>query len=388
MNFITKKGEHIMTEELVKYENGVCQDRLTGPRGMVPLGASLFFDVARFELAQRVAKVFAESEMVPEHFRKNVGNCVIALNLAERMGTDPFMLMQNMYIIHGKPGIEAKLAIALVNNAGKFTSLQYEYNEDRSACTAYAKDLKTGEVVKGATVSLGMAKAEGWYSKKGSKWQTMPEQMLMYRAAMFFARAYCPEAMLGMRTREELHDIIDVTPEGVTTDSAADLTDKLKNGSTGTLDKKLAKVSDEDAFIAEWKNMRSGFQAFVISNVTKFRESTVKVQMLARDKWKRLGLLSPFPLDVEKPEDEPPPEVKEEKQKRDQVQGVKTEQDYMEELMEYSDEIQKAGQLACFGAEKMPQNLDEAKALLMFTKTAFQKATGIDPDKPDEFDKM
>ena len=58
--------------------------------------------------------------------------------------------------------------------------------------TAHGAD---GEVIEGAEVTIGMAKAEGWYSKKDkygketSKWQTMPELMLAYRAAAFFARA-------------------------------------------------------------------------------------------------------------------------------------------------------------------------------------------------------
>ena len=177
---------------------------------VINAGASLFFDVAKFELAQRVAQVFASSTMVPEQFKNNIGNCVIAINLADRMNADPFMLMQNMYIIKGKPSIEAKLAIALVNNSGKFTALQYRYNKDKIACYAYAKRIDTGEECKGVTVSMKMAKDEGWYGKIGSKWKTMPELMLMYRAAMFFARAYCPEALFGMQSKEELYDIVDM----------------------------------------------------------------------------------------------------------------------------------------------------------------------------------
>ena len=177
---------------------------------VINAGASLFFDVAKFELAQRVAKIFAGSTMVPEQFKNNIGNCVIAINLADRMNADPFMLMQNMYIIKGKPSIEAKLAIALVNNSGKFTALQYRYNKDKTACYAYAKRIDTGEECKGVTVSMKMAKDEGWYGKTGSKWKTMPELMLMYRAAMFFARAYCPEALFGMQSKEELYDIVDM----------------------------------------------------------------------------------------------------------------------------------------------------------------------------------
>ena len=57
-----------------------------------------------------------------------------------------------------------------------------------------------------------MAKKEGWFNKSGSKWQTMPEQMLRYRAAAFWQRVYCPEISMGFMTTEEAEDIDDQTP--------------------------------------------------------------------------------------------------------------------------------------------------------------------------------
>lgn len=177
---------------------------------------SLLFDVSKFEHAQRVSKMLASSTMVPEHFRNNIGNCVIALNYAHRAGIDPFMALQKMYVIHGKPAIETQLQIALFNNSGKFSPLKYKMTGkgDDQTCIAYATDIKTQEVVEGPPVSIAMAKAEGWYSKSGSKWKTLPELMLRYRAAAFFIRLYSPETTMGLHTPEELYDseVIDVTP--------------------------------------------------------------------------------------------------------------------------------------------------------------------------------
>jgi len=168
-----------------------------------PNGVSIFTDTERFELAQRVSKVFAESDMVPAHYRKKPANVLIAMNMANRMGLDPFMLMQKTYIIKGKIGIEATLAIALINSSGKFEPLQYKFNESKTECHACAKSIQTGEILDGSVVSLKMAKDEGW----GSKWKTLPELMLQYRSAVFFARVYCPEAIMGLYTRDELVDI-------------------------------------------------------------------------------------------------------------------------------------------------------------------------------------
>ena len=194
----------------------------------------IFFDVQAFEHAQRLAKLFADASMVPDHFKRNIGNCLIALNFAARTKIDPFMCMQNMYVVAGRPGIESKFAIALVNGSGKFSPLQYELNDDKTACHCYATRKADDEKCVGPTVSIEMAKAEGWMQKKGSKWQTMPELMLRYRAAMFWARTYAPETLLGMLTVDELTDVYDVEKNKNGTfevvSPADELTEKLHGG--------------------------------------------------------------------------------------------------------------------------------------------------------------
>ena len=176
--------------------------------------SSLLLDVSRFEHAQRVAKMLASSTMVPDHFKNNVGNCVIALNYADRLGVDPFMCMTKMYVIHGKPAIETQLQIALFNKSDRFTSLKYEMSGEGDArqCVAYATEKETNEIVEGPPVSLAMAKKEGW----GKKWTTLPDLMLRYRSAAFFIRLHAPETTLGLSTTEEVmdsKDIIDITPD-------------------------------------------------------------------------------------------------------------------------------------------------------------------------------
>jgi hypothetical protein len=127
------------------------------------------------------------------------------------------MAMQKMYIIHGKPAVETQLQIALFNKGGRFSPLKYKISGtgDARECVAIAKDLESGETIEGPPVSIKMAKDEGWYSKNGSKWKTLPELMLRYRAAAFFIRLYAPETTLGLHTPEELMDggVIDITPD-------------------------------------------------------------------------------------------------------------------------------------------------------------------------------
>jgi len=175
-----------------------------------------------FEQVQRVAKLFCESSLVPDHYKKNVPNAVIAIQTAKSLQVDPMAFMQNTFVIHGKLGMDAKFVISMVNQRGPFHgNIQYKYNGDKSSCFAYAKHKDTGEIVEGPTVSLEMAAAEGWSTKKGSKWLTMPELMLAYRAATFFGRLYCPEALNGLQTTDELRDIGKQKAE----DKKADLND-------------------------------------------------------------------------------------------------------------------------------------------------------------------
>jgi hypothetical protein len=165
--------------------------------------------VQAFELAQRKAKMYSLSTLVPVTYQGegNVANVMIACNMAQRMQCDPLQVMQSLHVIHGRPSFSAAFLIARWNTDGRWTALNYEFNEDRTACKAWAKSRETGERVEGTQITLEMAKAEGWLDKKGSKWQTMPEQMLRYRAATFLIRSHAPELMLGMYERTEVEDV-------------------------------------------------------------------------------------------------------------------------------------------------------------------------------------
>lgn len=173
---------------------------------------------AAFEMLQRQAKMFSASTLVPKDFQGNIANCAIAINIAKRLGTDPFMTIQNVDIIHGRPSFRATFLIAMVNSAGRFEPLQFkmegEEGKPSRSCVAWTKSKPEGTPLEGPKITLEMAKAEGWSTKNGSKWQTMPELMLRYRAAAFFARLYAPDITLGMMTAEEITDTVerDVTP--------------------------------------------------------------------------------------------------------------------------------------------------------------------------------
>ena len=176
----------------------------------------------------------------PVENQNAVPNCIIALNMANRMGADPLMVMQNLYVVEGRPSWSAQFVIAAINSCGRFSPLRFDLSapgetreveyetvkwvngnrqtlkakckvQDRT-CRAWAIEKATGDRLDGPEVSIAMAEAEGWLGKNGSKWQTMPEVMLRYRAAAFFGKLYAPELLMGLQTAEEAAEMIDVTP--------------------------------------------------------------------------------------------------------------------------------------------------------------------------------
>ena len=202
--------------------------------------------VKQFEVMQRMGQMYSTSTIVPEAYRGNIGNCIIALDIAMRMKLNPLMCMQNLYVVQGNPSWSSKFLIATINMSGKYSALRYrkrvlgkvgrvKYNDlewsetarrkvqvvkeydgtelDNVECVAYATELATGEVLEGDPVTIELAIREGWYTKPGSKWVTMPQLMLTYRAAAFWQRAYCPEISMGFMTAEEARDIQDVAYE-------------------------------------------------------------------------------------------------------------------------------------------------------------------------------
>ena len=252
-----------------------------------------FFNTQGFALIQRVANLFANSTMVPEAYRtftkdKKTGqmvenpaalsNCVVALNMANRIGADPLMVMQNLYVVEGRPAWSSQFIISAINASGKFSPLRFEIKDlgekdveytvsdwktvdgrrqkvdsVRKArihdwsCVAWAKERATGERLDSPTITISMAVAEGWYGKNGSKWQTMPEMMLRYRAASFFGRLYAPELLMGIQTVEEAHEVIDVETVDAPESESAPATTVAAIEQKATRSRKKSKgLPDED----------------------------------------------------------------------------------------------------------------------------------------------
>lgn len=160
-------------------------------------------------MAGQMAQALSQSTIVPKDYQGNQANAMVAIEIANRLQTSPLMVMQNLYVIQGRPSWSAQFLIASVNGSGKYDmELQYDEKSDKDgkpfSCQCWT--MKDGRKVSGPVIDMEMAKAEGWTTKSMSKWKTMPQIMLRYRAASFFARMNCPEMTLGFYTKDEVID--------------------------------------------------------------------------------------------------------------------------------------------------------------------------------------
>ena len=167
------------------------------------------------EEAWSYATRLANTQFVPDTYRGKVDDCFIAIDISARLGVHVLMFLQNSYIVHGRPAMEAKLIQALTNNSGLFHDpLDYEViGEDPDhqdyKVRAFASRKSTDTVLYGPWITWKLVKGENWNAKQGSKWKTMPEVMFHYRAASWFANRHCPEVKMGFLSTEEAEEIPD-----------------------------------------------------------------------------------------------------------------------------------------------------------------------------------
>lgn len=181
----------------------------------------------QFNQLLRAAQMLSQTSIVPQNYQGKPQDCFVAIEMATRMGVSPIVVMQNMFVVKGKPSWAGQACTMLINSCGKFREVKHIYTgekgTDSRGCYVEAVRNSDGEVITGVEVTMSMAKAEGWTTN--SKWRNMPELMLAYRASAFFARVYCPEALMGVHTSEEIYDAESVN---VNKGKAIDLTDALR----------------------------------------------------------------------------------------------------------------------------------------------------------------
>ena len=169
---------------------------------------TVWTDKKQFDQLLRAANMLSQTSIIPATYQGKPQDCFVALEMATRMGVSPLVVMQNMYVVKGKPAWAGQACTMFINSCGKFTQVKHVYTgekgTDSRGCYVTATRISDGIQVNGVEVTIAMAKAEGWTSN--TKWRNMPELMLAYRASAFFARVHCPEALMGVQLVDEIYD--------------------------------------------------------------------------------------------------------------------------------------------------------------------------------------
>jgi hypothetical protein len=215
----------------------------------------------KFDTVARVSSALAKSNIIPMDFRNKPENVLIALDMALRMNTSPMQVMQSLYIVNGRPSWSSQYIIGVINSSGRYRhELMFDVQGSGDSLSCYAwTTTKTGEKICGPLITMAMAKAEGWLGKTGSKWRTMPEVMIRYRAASFFGRLYCSDLIMGIYSQEEAYEI---PPENVIISDVQEVKEEKK------AEKKLVKKSENTA-----KKLTQNSQNFQPQPVSQLQNS-------------------------------------------------------------------------------------------------------------------
>ena len=209
--------------------------------------------------AMELAKVFAESDLVPKEYRGKPANCVIAIKMGEEVGLSPFQALQSICVINGKPSLYGDAGLGIVMASGELLDMKEEDDEETATCTMNRKGHPNP-----ITRSFSAADAQriqmyesdgrggGGWKPLGQRmtWRNHPKRMRQWRARWWVMRDLFPDVLKGLRGAEEMEEatIIDVTP-GPAADEFAGMEPKemaheADRGAGASVDDAAIKVAD------------------------------------------------------------------------------------------------------------------------------------------------
>lgn len=198
-----------------------------------PNAVTMWNDAKLYNQSLAMAQTLSKSEIIPQSYKGKPADCLIAIDIANRLGLSPAIVMQNSQCVRGNFTWKGSACKAMIDGCGRYQKTRYVYvgeeGKDSYGCYLEAID-NDGDIIKGVPVTIAMAKKEGWYNKDGSKWQSMSDLMLKYRAAAFFMRTECASIAMGFLTKEEVEDIYGKQTIDNQKASVVDMLDEEING--------------------------------------------------------------------------------------------------------------------------------------------------------------
>lgn len=155
------------------------------------------------------AQTLAQGSLVPQSYRGNPANILVAMGLGQSMGLSPAESLYRINVIQGKPTASAELIAAQVRKAGH--KLRITKDEAAQSVTATIVRRDDPDYPISETRDAAWAQRMGLAGKDNYKKQ--PMTMLTWRAITAVAREACPEALYGVAyTPDEMEDFASTQP--------------------------------------------------------------------------------------------------------------------------------------------------------------------------------
>lgn len=174
---------------------------------------AMMMDSTKLQSLITFADMMAKSTIsVPDHLRGKPSDCLAIAMQAAQWGMNPFQVAQKTHIVSGKLGYEAQLVNAVVQASGQIKGgFKYEFEGDGNGLKC-----RVGAVLRGESgITWGEWLGIGDVTTKNSPlWKTNPKQQLAYLQTKNWSRLYCPGAILGIYSDDELIDADVPLPKG------------------------------------------------------------------------------------------------------------------------------------------------------------------------------
>jgi hypothetical protein len=116
------------------------------------------------------------------------------------LGLDPLTSLQQIYVVHGRPGMYARIKVALVTSHGHEV-----WTEDLTDARAVVCGRRKGsQNVERVVITMDQAKKAGWTSNQ--TYTKTPQDMLYARAAGRVCDRIAPDVLMGIASVEDIAD--------------------------------------------------------------------------------------------------------------------------------------------------------------------------------------
>lgn len=160
----------------------------------------------------RYAGALAESGLIPQAFRKQPANVLVAIEYGHALGIAPIVALSEINVISGTPSLSASLMAALARQAGH--KVRVTGDATSATCTIVRSDDPDFE--HSATWDKKKAQDAGLWGK--GHWSKDPATMLRWRAISECVRFACSEVLGGLKyTPEEVAEFAPERPTPVQT---------------------------------------------------------------------------------------------------------------------------------------------------------------------------